>query len=533
MTSRTARLVSMSAAAVAVSSAAIVLSGQIAPRSFRTAAPSFTDPERRAKLARAFPEIDRIATEFVATAHVPGAAWGVIVDGDLAHVGTTGYRDVEAKAPVDADTVFRIASMTKSFTAVSILKLRDEGRLSLDDPAEKHVPEMKNLVYPTADSPRITVRQLLSHAEGFPEDNPWGDRQLEDSDGQLSEMLTKGIPFSRTPGLEYEYSNLGFAILGRIVTNVSKTRYPQYVTANILEPLGLTSTTLDMTAVPRSKLALGYRWEDERGTLEPMLKHGSFGSMGGMLTSIRDLSRYVSMFLAAWPPSDARETLPIKRSSLREMQQLWNPAPAVVTRSTDGRLQMTAGGYGYGLNVSQTCDFRRFIAHGGGLPGFGSTMRWLPDYGVGFIALGNVTYTSWGRPSNAVFDALLRTGGLQPRTIPASPALVSARDAVARLVVAWDERTAERVAAENLFLDRSKARRRAELDALHGQVGTCRAEATDFDVENALRGAWTQQCERGAIRVSITLAPTEPPSVQMMAVRAAELDRLSTAACVP
>ena len=211
------------------------------------------------------------------------------------------------------------------------------------------------------------------------------------------------------------------------------------------------------------------------------------------------------------------------------MQQLWNPAPATVTRSADGRLQMTAGGYGYGLNVSQTCDFRRFIAHGGGLSGFGSTMRWLPDYGVGFIALGNLTYTGWGRTSNAVFDALLRTGGLQLRTIPASPALVSARDAVARLVVSWDDAAAGRVAAENLFLDRSTEQRRADLETLHAQVGACRAEATEFDVENALRGTWTQRCERGAVRVSITLAPTEPPTVQMMAARATGAERPPTA----
>ena len=74
--------------------------------------------------------------------------------------------------------MFRIASMTKSFTAMAILKLRDEGKLSLDDPAERYVPELKALKYPTTDSPRITIRHLLSHAEGFPEDNPWGDQQL-------------------------------------------------------------------------------------------------------------------------------------------------------------------------------------------------------------------------------------------------------------------------------------------------------------------------------------------------------------------
>ena len=137
-------------------------------RDGRAPAPRFTDPGRRAKLEQAFPEIDRIVQEFTTASHVPGAAWGVVIDGELAHAGVTGYRDVPSKAPITKDSVFRIASMTKSFTAISILKLRDEGKLSLDDPAEKYVPELKGLVYPTRDSPKITVRNLLSHATGFP-----------------------------------------------------------------------------------------------------------------------------------------------------------------------------------------------------------------------------------------------------------------------------------------------------------------------------------------------------------------------------
>src|SRR5262249_11521495 len=200
-------------------------------------------PDRRG-LAAGFAEIDRLMKEYAAQAHAPGAAWGVIVDGQLAHTGVTGYRDLATKSPVDADTVFRIASMTKSFTAMSILKLRDEGKLSLDDPAERYVPELKALKYPTTDSPKITVRHLLSHAEGFPEDNPWGDRQLADSEQQLTDKM-RGIPFSNVPGVAYEYSNFGFAILGRMVSNVSGRRYTEYVVANILRPLGMTSTTLE------------------------------------------------------------------------------------------------------------------------------------------------------------------------------------------------------------------------------------------------------------------------------------------------
>ena len=161
----------------------------------------FTDPDRVSKLRGAFPEIDRLFQEFAKRIHVPGAAWGIIVDGQLLHSGGTGVRDIASKAPVNADTVFRIASMTKSFTAMAILKLRDDGKLSLDDPAERYVPEMKGLSYPTTDSPRITVRHLLTHGEGFPEDNAWGDQQLSATEGQLSEMLNRGIPFSNPPGV--------------------------------------------------------------------------------------------------------------------------------------------------------------------------------------------------------------------------------------------------------------------------------------------------------------------------------------------
>jgi CubicO group peptidase (beta-lactamase class C family) len=474
----------------------------------------------RAALTAAFTEVDRLFKDFATETHVPGAAWGIIVDGALAHSSAAGVRDLAAKAPVDGDTVFRIASMTKSFTAMSILKLRDEGKLSLDDPAERYVPELKGLVYPTTDSPRITIRHLLSHSEGFPEDNPWGDRQLADSDEQLSQMLRGGIPFSNAPGIAFEYSNYGFAILGRIVSNVSKMRYAEYVAANILRPLAMTSTTLEPSRVAAERLAHGYRWEDAQWKDEPLLSNGSFGSMGGMLTSVRDLSRYVAVFLSAWPPHDGPEAAPIRRASLREMQQLWRPSPTIVTRNAaSGAIQFVSPGYAFGLRVSQTCEFRYSVGHSGGLPGFGSQMSWLPEYGVGIVAFGNLTYTGWNRVMTNAFNALVKIGRLQPRTPKPSPALTEARDAVSRLIVGWDDKVADRIAAENLFLDQSRERRRAELDSFRAQYGAC-TPGGNFDVvENALRGQWISQCERGRLRVTITLAPTMPPRVQLMDVR--------------
>ena len=110
-----------------------------APRTGTNPPAMFTDPDRPARLATAFPAIDRLVTDFMALRHVPGAAWGIVIDGKLAHLGVSGFRELAARAPVDKNTVFRIASMTKSFTAMAILKLRDEGKLSLDVAAERYV----------------------------------------------------------------------------------------------------------------------------------------------------------------------------------------------------------------------------------------------------------------------------------------------------------------------------------------------------------------------------------------------------------
>jgi hypothetical protein len=136
---------------------------------------------------------------------------------------------------------------------------------------------------------------------------------------------------------------------------------------------------------------------------------------------------------------------------------------------------------------------------------------------VGFIAMGNLTYTGWSGVFDQATELLAKTGALR-RAMPApSPALLQAKADVTQLVQNWDDRLADRIAAVNLFLDQSKDRRRRQIEGLRGQVGQCRANGA-FDVENALRGQWTMTCERGALRVAITLAPTMPPKVQFLNV---------------
>jgi CubicO group peptidase (beta-lactamase class C family) len=473
----------------------------------------------RTALAAAFPEIQRIAESFVERAHVPGAAVGVIVNGELVWETGIGVRDRATNAPARPESIFRIASMTKSFTAAAILKLRDEGRLSLDAPAEEYVPELKTLSYPTKDSPRITVRHLLSHAEGFPEDNPWGDRQLARTDALMSEWMRRGIPFSTSPGTAYEYSNYGFAILGQIVARVSGQPYEKYLQANILDPLGMTSTTFDVGEVPKDRIAKGYRWIDQRWEEEELLPHGSFGAMGGLWTSTRDLAKWVAFLLDGFPPRDDVERGPLRRSSVREMQQVWRSTRGTaIPSSIDVAPALNAGGYGYGLRITQNCAFGHLVAHGGGLPGYGSQMQWLPDYGVGIIAMGNVTYTGWGGAVNEMWSALLKTGALVPRRATPSALLLDQQRAVSSLIGRWDDRLAATMAADNLFMDESAASRRTRLHQLAEKHGVCRPSDT-IDAENALRGSWRMACDRGRLDVSITLAPTMPPSVQYWSVR--------------
>ncbi len=158
-------------------------------------------------------------------------------------------------------------------------------------------------------------------------------------------------------------------------------------------------------------------------------------------------------------------------------------------------------------------------------------MRWLPDYGVGIIAFGNLTYTGWGRPVDSALDALDRDRRARAAEVQPSPALVvGARRRSSRLVINWDDALADRIAAENLFLDAQGAPARGDRGAAR-EVGACRAASGSTRSRTRCGGEWTMPCERGALRVAITLAPTIPPKVQFMSIRPAPADMPKTATC--
>lgn len=486
----------------------------------------FTDPARITKLQSAMPAVDQIFARYASDQKIPGMVWGVVIDGRLAHVGVTGVRDRETRAPVAPDTVFRIASMTKSFTALAILKLRDEGKLSLEDPVAKWIPEFAHMPLPTRDTAPLIIRELMSHSAGFPEDNPWGDQQLADSDADLTRMLRAGIPFSTPPDTRYEYSNYAFALLGRIVTKASGMPYQQFLQGEILDKLGMHSSTLEFSTIPANKRAKGYRLKpDGSYSEEPPLPQGAFGSMGGLLTNAADLGRWVAFQLSAWPARDEAETGPARRSSVREMNHLWRPSNLTAHRDANGQVQASATGYGYGLRITSDCRFEHISAHGGGLPGFGSYMLWLPDYGVGLFAMANLTYAGPAPPINEALDAFAQTGGLQKREVPPSAVLQATREKAFALWNNWNDDEAKSIAAMNLFLDKPIAQRQQEIKALKDQVGTCTA-AGPMQPENWLRGQFNLTCEKGIVGVFFAMSPTTPPRVQYLAFQ--KLDTTQT-----
>ena len=478
----------------------------------------FSSPDRAEKLQKAFPTIDEIFRRYAADKHIPGMVWGIVIDGRLAHVATFGVQDLKTNTPVTATTDFRIASMTKSFTVLAILKLRDQGKLSLEDPVSKWIPEFANIELPTRDSATLKIRQLMSHSAGLPEDNPWADQQLAASDADLTQWLRQGIPFSTPPGTRYEYSNYAFGLLGRIVTKAAGIRYDRYVQREIIAKLHMDSTTFDFSKVPKERRAIGYRLQPDGTYLEePPLPQGAFGSAGGLLTTADDLGRYIAFHLSAWPPRDDPDTGPVRRSSVREMSHRWTPSN-LTARRVDGKLQVIDAGYGYGLRIATDCRFERIVSHNGGLPGFGSTMAWLPDYDVGIFAMATLTYSGPSEAVNSAWDALLQTGGLQRREVPASPILVQMREHVLNLWKHWDDAEAKEVGAMNLLLDAPSAQRQEEIRTLQNEVGECTA-AGPVIAENWLRGQVNLTCANGTVGAFFTMAPTKPPTIQYLSYR--------------
>lgn len=456
-------------------------------------------------------DIDAASAAFAQEHKLPGLVAGIVQEGRLVHVTALGLADREAGRPVGRNTAFRIASMTKNMTALAVLSLRDAGKVVLDAPLAEYVPQFAAVKPATNDSKPVTVRDLLCHVAGFVSDDPWGDRVLGMTPAELDALIATGMLFARAPGLAFEYSNLGYALLGRVLTNVGGEPYQHYMRRLFLEPLGMAHTGFDAPQAARGDFAFGYRLDGEAWSRERIEPDGEVGAMGGLVTTAPDYARWVAFLLSAWPARDDPDGGPVRRASVRELA-LYHAPPY---RPDKGEPLPSA--YGYGLVQSADAKLGRRLHHAGGLPGYGSHVLMLTERGWGVFAFGNRTYAPMSELTPRLMEICHDS---QPKRAPEapSPALQRAIDAVVAAYASGRIEDAADACAVNLLLDTPAALRNAQLAELKKRFGEGRAEA--IDPRHALAGSFILACERGRVKVELSLSPEAQPGIQKLVLSA-------------
>ncbi|MCX4744563.1 beta-lactamase family protein [Kitasatospora sp. NBC_01287] len=309
-----------------------------------------------------------------AQGRTPSLAAAVVRGGHLVWTGARSM--IEGHAP-DENVQYRIGSITKTFVAVLVMRLRDEGLIDLADPLEQHLPD-------TA-AGGATIRQLLSHTSGLAAETPgpWWERTAGELRPELGHLL-EDQPFRHATGERFHYSNTGYALLGALVAKVRGLPWGEALRQEVLEPLGLTRTTL----LPQAPHAGGFAvhpWADVM-LPEPLTDTALMAPAGQLWSTTADLARWAS-FLAGTAAGGAEKVL--APATLAEMRL---PAGA-----PEG--DWTAC-YGLGLQLLRR-DGRLLIGHGGSMPGFLAGLWLSPEDDVAAVTLTNVT------ASAAVWDVAI------------------------------------------------------------------------------------------------------------------------------
>ncbi|GAA4910758.1 serine hydrolase domain-containing protein [Streptomyces coeruleoprunus] len=334
------------------------------------------------------PSTERALLHRIATAQAEGRApslvGAVARNGRMVWTGSRGG-DVAGAVPGD-DTQYRVGSITKTFTAVLVMRLRDEGLLDLDDPLERHLPK--------TGVGEVTVAQLLGHSAGLAAESPspWWERTPGSLRPELADVLGEE-PLLHSPGRRHHYSNTGYTLLGSLIEAVRGVSWEQALRAEILEPLGLGRTTLRPVA-PYAQGWAVHPWADAV-LPEPQEDLGLMAPAGQLWSTAGDLCRFAA-FLAA---GDDRV---LSAGSVEEMRTAAVPP-------TPGDWD---AGYGLGVQLMRR-DGRTFTGHSGSLPGFVAGMWMSVDDGLAAVVLANAT--SGPMPGVVASDLVRIVAEAEPR----------------------------------------------------------------------------------------------------------------------
>ncbi|MBN1291316.1 MAG: serine hydrolase [Candidatus Latescibacteria bacterium] len=326
----------------------------------------------------------------IAYKDVPGMSVGIVYDQEMIWSKGFGNADRANKTPASPATIYRIASISKLFTSVAILKLRDEGKLQLDDPIKKHLPWF-NIKNNFPDAPVITIRHLLTHTSGLPRESAfpyWTDFKFP-----TREQIIDKLPEQKTvypSETKWKYSNLGLTIAGEIVAAVSGEPYEEYIHKNILNPLFMTSTSVQIGNEHKKRLATGYgrRMPDGSRAIMPFTDSKGITPAANLSSTVEDMAKFASWQLRL---RENGGTEILKSSTLKEMQRVqW-------------LLPNWQSGWGLGFSINHTAD-RDLIGHGGHVAGYTTQIKISPEEKIGVIVMTNADDGNPGIYVDKVFE---------------------------------------------------------------------------------------------------------------------------------
>ncbi|WP_447931687.1 serine hydrolase domain-containing protein [Sphingopyxis fribergensis] len=344
--------------------------------------PAGAEESRFDAALRVFRELHRAET---GRAKIAGSSFYVVRDGRTVVADHLGEQDADAHVPVDADTIYHWASITKTMTGIAIMQLRDRGLLSLDDPILRYVPELAAVHNPYGSTDAITLRQLMSHSAGFRSGTwPWRDHDWQPFEPAGWSQLVAMLPYTQVefkPGSRFGYSNPGIVYLGQVIERLSGEDYEVYVDKNILKPLGMQASYFDRTPphlLPHRSHS--YYIRDGKRVAAPFdVDTGVTVSNGGLNAPMPDMAKYVA-FLLGDPPRRPDYDLVLKRSSIEEM---WAPQISAGQDFTQGRMATTTQS-GLSFFVDRSAAVR-FVGHNGDQNGFRAYLSLCPDQGIGSL----------------------------------------------------------------------------------------------------------------------------------------------------
>ena len=320
-----------------------------------------------------------------------GLVIGIVHDQDVVWLKAYGHASLDPMTPMAEDSIFRIASHSKLFTAISVLRARDAGALRLDDEVATHLPwfDIENR-HPQARP--VTLRHLLTHTAGLPRESihpAWTDFEFPEAEAVRDTISDQETTYPTET--KWKYSNLGFTLAGMVAEAASGTPFAELVNQAVLEPLGMDSTSVGpIPADHQGRLATGYgrRLADGSRQSMPFVDARAFDPATGVSSSVPDMLKFLQWQLRV---RDRRSDEVLATNTLLEMQRVhW------VQPSWDS-------GWGLGFSVRHTED-RDLIGHGGSYPGYRTQTQLSPEEKVGVVVFTNAGDGNPGRFLDKAFE---------------------------------------------------------------------------------------------------------------------------------